>query len=354
LRFAAVANGGQPWGDRLCSPPARCWWLAVRPSKARGARFPRPCTAAVDARTRIGAGPWRNAKGLVIAANVAQLHDDAGTNLLSLANSLTESGNEVPNNVHDIPTGSNIEGTVFANAHCNNWTVNTGNTVRMGHTNRMGGGSTSWKCSPAWKRRRARWCRCSPRCAASPRTSRCCTKAPKSRAPASCRWVPPTTRWPRTSPRWRRASKGFVDYRAGVLLHPLGDKKFCATQLPFLGPDCDSATFAFLRAMRGDRDSFSVESVCAGTGNEQSHGVSLWDYRKGKLESVFEYSVQETVGSSNSSSSLKLALEGSTYPQVIAVEVTSDWSLMRATREGRHASSGSVQTPTACMQRATW
>ena len=108
----------------------------------------------MNARTRIGAGPWLNAKGVTIAANLLQLHDDAGVNALSLANTLDEGGSPVPiggatgQNVHDILTGTNVDGTAATNLHCNNWTANNGNnfTARVGHSNRMGGGTipTSW------------------------------------------------------------------------------------------------------------------------------------------------------------------------------------------------------------------
>jgi hypothetical protein len=103
----------------------------------------------VDAKDRIGAGPWQNVKGVVVATSVADLHSDA--NKLSKENSLTEKG-EVVNgrgdtpNRHDILTGSNLDGTVSANATCNDWTSSADGSAQVGHHDRTGGGAnpTSW------------------------------------------------------------------------------------------------------------------------------------------------------------------------------------------------------------------
>jgi hypothetical protein len=101
------------------------------------------------AKDRIGAGPWFNAKGVQVAANVADLHSDA--NKLSKENSLTEKGAVVNGrgdkpNQHDILTGSNLDGTSSGKT-CNNWT-SSGNdaTATVGHHDRQGGGAnpTSW------------------------------------------------------------------------------------------------------------------------------------------------------------------------------------------------------------------
>jgi hypothetical protein len=107
-------------------------------------------TATEHAKDRIGTGPWFNAKGVQVAASVADLHSD--NNKLSKENSLNEKG-EVNNgrgdqpNRHDILTGSNLDGTAAA-ATCNNWTSNAGEGVgaQVGHHDRTGGGQnpTSW------------------------------------------------------------------------------------------------------------------------------------------------------------------------------------------------------------------
>jgi hypothetical protein len=108
----------------------------------------------VNAKDRIGSGPWFNAKGVQVAASVADLHSDA--NKLSKENSLNEKG-EVNNgrgdtpNRHDILTGSNLDGTA-ATATCNNWTSSAGDGgAQVGHHDRQGGGQnpTSWNAAHA-------------------------------------------------------------------------------------------------------------------------------------------------------------------------------------------------------------
>lgn len=104
----------------------------------------------VNAKDRIGPGPWTNAKGVQVASSVADLHSDA--NKLSKENSLTEKG-EVVNgrgdtpNRHDILTGSNLDGTLAGDAlTCNNWTSNADGSAHVGHHDRVGGGTnpSSW------------------------------------------------------------------------------------------------------------------------------------------------------------------------------------------------------------------
>ena len=109
----------------------------------------------VNAKDRIGTGPWFNAKGVQVAASVADLHSD--NNKLSKENSLNEKG-EVSNgrgdtpNRHDILTGSNLDGTA-ATATCGNWTngAQGGGGAQVGHHDRQGGGQnpTSWNSAHA-------------------------------------------------------------------------------------------------------------------------------------------------------------------------------------------------------------
>jgi len=98
----------------------------------------------VHARDRIGAGPWRNAKGEVIAASVAELH---GENKLTKASALDEKGEVVKGrgdtpNQHDVLTGSTMEGQVVpgdADATCGNWTLSgTSGAAMVGHSDRTG------------------------------------------------------------------------------------------------------------------------------------------------------------------------------------------------------------------------
>ena len=100
---------------------------------------------AVNAKDRIGRGPWQNAKGVVIAKDVADLHS-AGNNLTKQT-ALTEKGEMVKGrgdqpNEHDMLTGSQADGTAFAGNQdmtCGNWTKSgTDGTVMVGHHDRMG------------------------------------------------------------------------------------------------------------------------------------------------------------------------------------------------------------------------
>lgn len=99
---------------------------------------------AVNARDRIGRGPWQNARGVVIARDVADLHSPA--NQLTKQSALSEKG-EVINgrgdtpNRHDILTGTQPDGTAFAagdDKTCKNWTSSTQGAAIVGHSDRQG------------------------------------------------------------------------------------------------------------------------------------------------------------------------------------------------------------------------
>jgi hypothetical protein len=99
---------------------------------------------AVNARDRIGRGPWQNAKGVVVAKSVADLH--GASNNLNKATALSEKG-EVINgrgdtpNRHDILTGSQADGRAFPAGEdrtCNNWTSGTNGSAMVGHHDRKG------------------------------------------------------------------------------------------------------------------------------------------------------------------------------------------------------------------------
>jgi len=108
--------------------------------------------AAVHARDRIGKGPWYNAKGVLIAADVAQLH---GENGITKANALDERGNLVKGrgdtpNEHDILTGSRPDGSAFSpapNLTCNNWTSSGDGAAIIGHHDRTGLVTDPWALS---------------------------------------------------------------------------------------------------------------------------------------------------------------------------------------------------------------
>jgi hypothetical protein len=99
-------------------------------------------TTTVDARDRIGSGPWYNAKGEKIADDVASLHSDA--NKIDKQTGLTEKGEPVPGrgdtpNQHDILTGTNADGTKIADQTCGDWTLEGAEGAAMvGHHDRMG------------------------------------------------------------------------------------------------------------------------------------------------------------------------------------------------------------------------
>jgi hypothetical protein len=109
---------------------------------------------AVHARDRIGAGPWHNAAGVLVARDVEHLHGDNG---LTKETVLTEGGamvngrGDAPNR-HDILTGSQADGTAFAgddDTTCGNWTSSGEGSASVGHHDRTGGGPdpTSWNAA---------------------------------------------------------------------------------------------------------------------------------------------------------------------------------------------------------------
>ena len=99
---------------------------------------------AVNARGRIGKGPWQNVKGVVIATSVDDLH--TANNKLGTPNSLTERGNMISGvgytpNYHDLLTGSTPDGRAFPpnlNMTCNNWTSSNFGTAMLGHVDKTG------------------------------------------------------------------------------------------------------------------------------------------------------------------------------------------------------------------------
>jgi len=112
---------------------------------------------AVNARDRIGNGPWYNQRGQRVAQNVAELHGDTLEqarigNALGKQLSLTEKGGIVNGvgdtpNQHDILTGSQADGRAYTDGMdhtCNNWTSNGTGTAQLGHSDKQGGGNGSW------------------------------------------------------------------------------------------------------------------------------------------------------------------------------------------------------------------
>jgi hypothetical protein len=149
--------GGLAGADAHCQQLAEAvgegdhTWRAYLSAQAAGGQ------PAVDARDRIGDGPWENADGVVIAVDVEQLHGD---NQLDKTSALDESGalvngrGDTPNR-HDILTGSQPDGTAFPAGEdrtCGNWTLSgTEGAAMVGHHDRMGlrddAPSRSWNSS---------------------------------------------------------------------------------------------------------------------------------------------------------------------------------------------------------------
>jgi len=156
MSFFVTSVGGGKGADLggLAGADAHCQALA----KAAGstetnwhAYLSTQGAGAVNARDRIGAGPWANAKGQVIAANVAELHGDTLEiarlgNRITKSSALTEKGEMAKGvgdspNEHDILTGSQSDGTAFAGADdrtCGNWTKSSAGAAMVGHHDRQG------------------------------------------------------------------------------------------------------------------------------------------------------------------------------------------------------------------------
>jgi len=145
--------GGLAGADKHCQTLAQA---AGAGAKTWRAYLSTQGAGAVNARDRIGKGPWMNAKGVVIAKDVTELH---GANNLTKQTALTEKG-EVNNgrgdtpNRHDILTGSQADGTAFPpdkDMTCKNYTSGTQGAIMMGHSDRIGlrddDASKSWNSS---------------------------------------------------------------------------------------------------------------------------------------------------------------------------------------------------------------
>ena len=136
--------GGLAGADRHCQTLAGAagaggkTWHAYVSTTAKDGQPP------VNARDRIGTGPWHNAKGSLIAKDVAELH---GLNGINRDTALTEKGEMVNGrsdnpNQHDILTGSQPDGTAYPpggkDMTCANWTSSDAGTARLGHHDRRG------------------------------------------------------------------------------------------------------------------------------------------------------------------------------------------------------------------------
>jgi hypothetical protein len=149
--------GGLAGADRHCQALAaaagagsKTWHAYLSAAAANG-------QPAVNARDRIGAGPWYSAKGGRVAQNVGDLHGDTieqarlGNNI-NKTTAISEKGEPIKGagdtpNQHDILTGSQPDGRAYtdgADHTCGNWTSGAAGTAQLGHHDRTGGGNTSW------------------------------------------------------------------------------------------------------------------------------------------------------------------------------------------------------------------
>jgi hypothetical protein len=139
FRVTAADSDGLAGADEFCRAKA----VAAVPAAANKAWVAYLSTDTVNARDRIGTGPWYNRNGVMIAADVDALHTPA-KNMINKATGLDENGNTIPGrgdtpNQHDIVTGSNAQG-MSSGSNCNNWTSSdpTAATATVGHFDRMG------------------------------------------------------------------------------------------------------------------------------------------------------------------------------------------------------------------------
>ncbi|MBI4266634.1 MAG: lectin [Acidobacteria bacterium] len=165
--ITSVGKGdGANYGG-LAGADAHCQMLAAAAGRG-GAKWVAYLSTqgpnAVNARDRIGTGPWFNARGQQVAANVAELHGDTLEvarlgNRINKVSAVNEKGGPVNGvgdmpNQHDILTGSQPDGRAFPAGEdrtCNNYTSNADGmgTAMLGHHDRLGGASASWNSAHA-------------------------------------------------------------------------------------------------------------------------------------------------------------------------------------------------------------
>jgi hypothetical protein len=161
MTFFMSSKGSGRGGDfgGMAGADAHCKALAMAVSPALGAKNWRAylSTSTESARTRIGAGPWFNARGVMVARTVDELHDQqalTGTlnttwpiGAMAFDVILDEQGATHIAGVHDVLTGSTMAGMVDGTNHCTDWTSQTGVSA-VGHSNREGGGRPpSWNAA---------------------------------------------------------------------------------------------------------------------------------------------------------------------------------------------------------------
>lgn len=154
--------GGLAGADKICQTLAAAvgsgnhTWHAYLSTQAADGK------PAINARDRIGQGPWYNSKGARIAKGLSDLHGDTleeariGSSLTKIT-ALTEKGEMIAgppeeNQRHDILTGSQTDGRAFtdgADHTCHNWTSDSEGSAQIGHPDHTGGPNTSWNSAHA-------------------------------------------------------------------------------------------------------------------------------------------------------------------------------------------------------------
>ena len=157
-RTNATGNlGGLSGADTICQSlgaaagqGAKTWraYLSVERDATNG-------NQPTNARTRIGAGPWYNAAGTLVAANVTELHARNGDAALFVDERGQRINGQWPNSPspteHDILTGSNADGTLLAGTTCGDWTSDATTTIaQVGHSDGLGAAGSTTPPATSW------------------------------------------------------------------------------------------------------------------------------------------------------------------------------------------------------------
>ena len=137
--------GGLDGADAHCQSLAQAAGVGNRTWRAYLSTHGRGGANSINARDRIGTGPWQNAKGVVIATSVDELHSDK--NKIGRETALDEKGQPIKlrgdkPNQHDILTGSDKDGRAYPpnmDLTCGNWTSSAAGVAMLGHADREGG-----------------------------------------------------------------------------------------------------------------------------------------------------------------------------------------------------------------------
>jgi hypothetical protein len=154
--------GGLAGADAHCQALATAAGGGAKTWHAYLSTQARPGQPAVNARDRIGTGPWYNSKRVPIAQNLSELQGDTieearrGSNLfkqtaLNEKGAVVNGAGDMPN-THDMLTGSQPDGRAYTDNMdhtCNNWTSSGPGSAQLGHSDRTGGGNTSWNSAHA-------------------------------------------------------------------------------------------------------------------------------------------------------------------------------------------------------------